>query len=82
MSTKRDPDFAFPTATFSNLHLHRPTVRQYFFFTKRGEMQYRSESIKPSSGNRSPVRAILAATGNAIAATVDERLEFRARHLA
>ena len=51
----------------------------------------RSERIAQSSGCRSPVRAILAATGTAIAATIlqssqrpriDERLEIRARQIA
>ena len=51
----------------------------------------RSESITPSAGSRSPVRAILAATGTAIAANIlqsskrsriDELLEDRSRQLA
>jgi hypothetical protein len=36
VSTQQDPEFAFSTATFSNLHLNRPTARQHFFPKKRG----------------------------------------------
>ena len=71
--------------------MNKLPLRLSDFFSVESDKAARNPSGSGSTGKRSPVRAILAATGTAIAATVlqsskrsriDERLEVRSRQLA